>query len=242
VVLDQLRVLGLVCARGGSKGLPGKNLRPLAGHPLIVHSIKALLAWGNADLVLCSTDDPEIATVARAAGASTPWLRPEELARDETPKLDVLRHALTETEANGDAEYDLIVDLQPTSPLRTVADIQATVDALLSSDADNALTVTTAHHNPYFDMVELEENGWARLSKSVPKDVPSRQLAPPVYELNGSVYVYKRAYLTSATSPVGPRTAVHVMPAERSVDIDDLVDFLLAERLVESGLVALPTE
>lgn len=223
-----LATVATICARGGSEGLPGKNIRPLAGKPLIVHSIEHALAAPAVDAVYVSTDDEEIASIARGAGAEVPFLRPPELATAEAPKLPVIRHLIEAIEAAGIA-IGRIVDLQPTSPLRDASDIAACLD-LLDAETDCVITGCLAHENPYFNMVELDESGQARLSKAMAGGITGRQMAPPVYTMNGSVYAWHRSTLDRGIW--GGRTRLHVMPRERSVDIDSPIDFALAELLI----------
>jgi CMP-N,N'-diacetyllegionaminic acid synthase len=223
-----LATIATICARGGSQGLPGKNVRPLAGKPLIVHSIEHAIACPLIDAVYVSTDDEGIAEIARRAGANVPFLRPAELATANASKLPVIRHLVAAVEAAGVA-IGRIVDLQPTSPLRDQADIAACLD-LLDAGTDCVITGCLAHENPYFNMVELDEDGHAHLSKTPAQGVTGRQMAPPVYTMNGSVYVWHRATLDRGIW--GGRTRLHVMPRERSVDIDSAIDFALAELLM----------
>lgn len=232
-------VLGLVCARGGSRGVPRKSLAMLAGLPLVAHTVNAYRAWGGADRVVCSTDDPDTAEAARAAGAEVPWLRPAELAGDDVAKRDVLRHALLACEAEDGHSYEVIVDLDVCAPLRTVADIEAVLATLTERGASNVLSVSPARRNPYYNMVEVTDEGWARLSKPPGTAFATRQASPVVYDVNASIYAYTRAFLLSDEEIIGSRTAVYVMPAERSVDVDNPVDLLLLRALVDSG-AALP--
>lgn len=223
-----LSTVATICARGGSQGLPGKNVRPLAGKPLIVHSIEQALGCPLIHAVYVSTDDEGIADIARRAGANVPFLRPAELATASAPKLPVIRHLVEAIEAAGVA-IGRIVDLQPTAPLRNVSDIAACLD-LLDAETDCVITGCLGHENPYFNMVELDESGDAGLSKPLAEGITGREMAPPVYVMNGSVYVWHRA--TLAKGIWGGRTRLHVMPRERSVDIDSAIDFQLAELLM----------
>ena len=226
-----MRTIATICARGGSKGLPGKNIRPLRGRPLIVHSIEFALAHAAIEAVYVSTDDPEIARIARQAGAEVPYLRPPELARDDTPKLPVIEHLLRHLEHETGGSIERIVDLQPTSPLRIAQDLDA---CLLRADAADVpglvLTAYDSGCNPYFNLVEAQPDGSVRISKG--GGTATRQSAPAVWTLNGSIYVWRRAALAHAAAHGmwSVRAAVHVMPASRSVDIDTAEDFAAAER------------
>ncbi|MBX3652859.1 MAG: acylneuraminate cytidylyltransferase family protein [Ramlibacter sp.] len=220
-----------ICARGGSKGLPGKNLRDLQGLPLIVHSIRHAQACAGLSGVYVSTDDPAIAQVARSAGAIVPFLRPAELATDEAPKLPALENLVGWIEANV-APVQRLVDLQPTSPLRTPQDIESAMGA--APDAGLVVSVCEARDNPYFNLVEPAPDGGVTLCKGVGSG--RRQDVPPVYALNGSIYVWHRPALALAARQglwSVPRIGIHVMPRHRSVDIDDLDDFEYARWLLE---------
>jgi CMP-N,N'-diacetyllegionaminic acid synthase len=220
--------IATVCARGGSKGLPGKNVRPFAGKPLIVHTIEQALACRAIDGVYVSTDDEQIAAVARAAGATVPYQRPAELATDEAGKLPVIEHLVQHLEREGRA-VERIVDLQPTSPLRDAADIEAALK--VHPAADLVVSVAVARDNPYFNLVEAGPDGWVHLCKGTGNT--RRQDAPAVYALNGSIYVWQRAALARAARDGlwSVRVAHFVMPRWKSVDIDDLEDFEYAQWL-----------
>lgn len=224
------KTIATICARGGSKGLPGKNLRCLDGAPLIVHSIRHALACEEISDVYVSTDDPDIANVARAAGAQVPYLRPTELATDEAPKLPALEHLIAWIESHV-SPVKTVVDLQPTSPLRESADI---VRALATEPgAGLVLSVCEARDNPYFNLVERASNGEVTLCKG--QGSGRRQDVPDVFALNGSIYVWRRDSLRDAAQQglwSVPHIGIFVMPRERSVDIDDLEDFEYAEWLL----------
>lgn len=221
--------IATICARGGSRGVPGKNIRPLLGKPLIVYTIEQALACRRIDAVYVSTDSEAIAAVARAAGARVPFLRPAELATAEAPKLPVIRHLVAALEAQGTAA-ERIVDLDPTSPLRDLADIDACL-ALLDEGTDVVITGYEAEKNPYFNMVEAAADGGVRLVKPPAQGVHTRQSAPRVYAMNASIYVWHRR--TLAKGLWDGRARLHVMPRERSVDIDSELDFRLVELLMK---------
>ena len=220
--------IATICARGGSKGLPGKNIRPFAGQPLIAHSIRQALACRSLQGVYVSTDSEEIAQVARDAGAQVPYLRPAELATDQAGKLPVIEHLVRHLEGQGVA-IDRIVDLQPTSPLRLPSDI----DRALAIDEDLVLSVRAAADNPYFNLVERTVDGLLHLCKG--NGSTRRQDTPAVYALNGSIYVWRRAALAHASAHGlwSVRAAAYEMPEWRSVDIDTLDDFDYAQWLHE---------
>lgn len=208
--------------------MPGKNIRPLLGKPLISHTIAQALGCPLINAVYVSTDSPEIADVARRAGAVIPGLRPAELATSTAPKIPVIEHLVGQVEKLG-ARVDVIVDLDPTSPLREVSDIEACIN-LLDTDTDVVITGYEAEKNPYFNMVELNSHGWAELVKKPAMPVHGRQQAPKVYAMNASIYVWHRHSL--AKGLWGGRARLHVMPRERSIDIDTPVDFKFVELLM----------
>lgn len=223
-----MSTIATICARGGSTGLPGKNIRPLFNQPLIAHTIAHALACPGIDHVFVSTDDDAIAAAALAAGAEVPFRRPAELATSTAPKLPVIRHLVQGVEALG-VKVDRIVDLDPTSPLRSIDDVLACLQ-LLEPDTDVVVTGYPAEKNPYFNMVELNTHGLAELSKPLQGGVFSRQQAPTVYAMNASVYVWWRHTLDQGFWD--GRMRLHVMPRERSIDVDTLIDFELVQLLM----------
>lgn len=221
-----------ICARGGSRGVPGKNIRPLLGKPLIVYTIEQAKSCPGIDAVYVSTDDPKIAEVAHAAGAQVPFLRPTELATATAPKIPVIQHLVEYIEHAG-VRVGRIVDLDPTSPLRTVEDIEACM-RLLDEKTDVVITGYEAEKNPYFNMVECRPDGSVVLVKPPPYPVEARQLAPTVYAMNASIYVWHRRTLGKGLW--GGRVKLHIMPRERSIDIDTPLDFKLVELLLRERL------
>jgi CMP-N,N'-diacetyllegionaminic acid synthase len=218
-------IIATVCARGGSKGLPGKNIRPFAERPLIAHTILQALACTAISDVYVSTDDEKIAEVARSVGARVPFIRPPELASDHAPKLPVVEHLVSWVETH-EREVSHIIDLQPTSPLREKSDIEAALAR--APNAQLVISVSRAKDNPYFNLVEQRDSQLVYLCKG--NGEVRRQDAPAVYALNGSIYVWKRYALAHAcvhgmwSVPMTP----YIMPRWKSIDIDDLDDFELA--------------
>lgn len=223
-----MKTIATICARGGSKGLPRKNVLPFAGKPLIAHSIEQALACSLIEGVYVSTDDDEIADVARRYGAQVPYRRPAELASDDAAKIPAIEHLVEHLERQGVA-IGTVIDLQPTSPLRTQEDLAAAIG--LAAQADLIVTVTEPSHNPYYSLVEVDADGKLHLSK--PAKLVRRQDVPVVWGLNGCIYVWQRAALARAARDgfwsVSMRPSV--MPRERSVDIDGALDFEWAEWL-----------
>lgn len=228
----QFRVLGLIPARGGSKGVPRKNIRPLHGKPLLAYTAAAALAARSLSRVLLSTEDEEIAAAGRALGLDVPFLRPAELAQDTTAMLPVMQHALQFAEAQ-DGRYDAICLLQPTNPLRRAEDIDGCVEKLLQSDATSVVTMlpVPAEYNPHWVYFQDAE-GVFRLSTGEATPITRRQALPPAYHREGSVYVTRRDTLLLDGSLFGPKLLGYPMEPERSVNIDTLEDWHRAEALL----------
>jgi N-acylneuraminate cytidylyltransferase/CMP-N,N'-diacetyllegionaminic acid synthase len=232
-------IVASICARGGSKGVPRKNVRPLAGRPLIAHTIECARACPIFADIVVSTDDPEIAAVARAHRAAVPFLRPPELARDESPKWPVFRHLVERWEMLHGRRIDILVDLDTGVPLRSPDDVCATVGALIARDAEVVGTAYAADRNPYFNMVEITEAGWAQLSKPATVPIACRQAAPAVFSLSPAVYAIRRDALWNYTHWSQARLAIHEIPRDRAIDIDSELDFGLVEFLLERREAAL---
>jgi N-acylneuraminate cytidylyltransferase len=226
--LAKKKVLAVIPARGGSKGLPGKNLRPLHGQPLLYWTLEAARKSKLLDLVVLSSEDPDIIAAARAIGLEVPFTRPAELSRDETPGIEPLLHAVRALPG-----YDYLVTLQPTSPLRTAADIDACVAHCVIRGATSSVSVSPARENPAWTY-SLEAGD--RLVPVSSETAARRQDLPARYVLNGAVYVTSIAYLLAERKLISPDCVGHPMPRERSVDIDDAFDFVVAEALLTAPL------
>jgi N-acylneuraminate cytidylyltransferase/CMP-N,N'-diacetyllegionaminic acid synthase len=225
-------ILCTVCARGGSSGVPGKNLHELGGTPLIGRAVQDALEWGREADVVVSSDDPAIREAGERYGAVAPFERPASLAADDAAKLPVIRHALRAMEEHREMTYDYVVDIDATVPLRQAVDIERCFQTVHEDpETTNAYTVCPARKNPYFNMVEVDDEGYARLVAEPADPVVRRQDAPTVYEMNAAVYVFEREFLMATDTVHGPRTRVSVMPPERSVDIDTPWDLQLVEFL-----------
>lgn len=225
-IIGNDRVLGVICARGGSKGLPRKNVLDLGGKPLIAWSVEAARGSALLDRTIVSTDDAEIAEAARAAGGDVPFLRPAELASDTAPIADALVHALEEVSG----VYDIVVLLQATSPLRTAADIDATIKALADADADSAVTVSQQVKSP--DMFVTIDGDGMLAAQAEGGLFKRRQEQVAYYLPNGQVYAVRRDYLIATRKVYSDRTRAVVTPTERSVDIDTDFDLKLARTLI----------
>jgi len=228
-------IVGAICARGGSKGVPRKNLRPLAGRPLIAHTVECALACETLDRVVVSTEDDEIARVARAAGAEVPFRRPAELASDDASKWHVFRHLADELERRTGAPVAVVADLDTGTPLRRPEDVDAAVRKLLGGDADVVVTAWEAERNPYFNMVEVGEDGLARVVVGSQEPVTCRQHAPTVWSLSPAVYAIRRPCLDRFEHWSRARMQIHPIPHERAVDIDSDFEWKLVEGLMAAA-------
>ncbi|MFH1791012.1 MAG: acylneuraminate cytidylyltransferase family protein [Candidatus Omnitrophota bacterium] len=234
-------ILVTIAARGGSKGVKDKNIRPLCGKPLIAYSIRQALDWGKAARIMCTTDSEAIAAVVRECGAEVPFMRPPELATDASGKLGALRHALKRAEEIYGEEYGAVVDLDVTAPIRKVSDIEGCVKLFFDKKPKTVFSVVPARKNPYFNMVEVNGDGYASVVKPPDKPFKRRQDAPLVYDMNTSIYVYDPGFLEnpSSKSAITDRSCVFVMDELSAFDIDSEGDFLFIEFLVTKGLVSL---
>lgn len=237
-----MHILVTICARGGSKGVRNKNIRPLLGKPLIAYTIEQASRWGRASDIVVSTDSEEIARVAGDYGAKVPFMRPKELATDESPKLPSIRHALISCEAIFQKSYSVVVDLDPTAPIRKMSDFENCYMQFVEKKPSTLFSVVRAHKNPYFNMVELDSLGHVRLCKNLPDGVNRRQDAPIVYDMNSSIYFYQREYLLDESNrmPYSDHNSIAcVMDDLSAYDVDREVDFKFIEFLVKEGLVQL---
>jgi CMP-N-acetylneuraminic acid synthetase len=226
-------VVAGIFARGGSKGVPRKNVRLLGGKPLIAWAIEAARASTLISRVIVSTDDQEIAAVACRFGAEVPFLRPAELARDDSPELLAWQHAIRWIDGVvGSPRCDVFVSVPATSPLRAVEDIDACVLSLLDGDADAVIAVKAAERSPYFNMVTMDPAGYVKLVIPPATDVSRRQDAPAVYDITTVAYAVRPAYVLSARSILQGRVRAIIVPAERALDIDSELDFAIAECLI----------
>lgn len=225
------RVLALVPARGGSKGIPRKNVRVLAGKPLIAWAIEAGLGSRYVDDVVVSTEDAEISTVARASGARVPCLRPEKLASDTAGSVDVALHMVDWIRRNEGGEYGWLLLLQPTSPLRTSGDIDRAVEAMLSSGGRSVVSFSAAFSNPHW-MVTRRENNRYRQAFPLQAEASRRQDLPGYYEYNGAIYLSRVDALERNRTFEDDDTVLFEMDRRSSIDIDDETDWVFAEALL----------
>ncbi len=213
--------------------MPGKNIRPLLGKPLIVHSIEQAQASKLFEHIAVSSDDQAILDAARAAGVQHLVQRPLELATDTAAKLPAIRHCVETVENEIGQVVDIVADLQPTSPLRWPSDIIGAVALLDNGDVENVITGSPAKCSPYFNLVEERPDGSVGLSKPTDPPIVRRQDAPRTFDMNGSIYVWRRATLMSDVGLFLEKTRLFEMPEDRSADIDTELDFQFVEFLAE---------
>jgi N-acylneuraminate cytidylyltransferase len=233
--------LAVIPARGGSKGLPGKNIRPLAGLPLLQHSIECARLVPRIARTVVSTDSQEIAAVAHAVGGDVPTLRPPELAADDTPMMPVLQHALLERESAEGRRFGSVLLLDPTSPGRLPADISAAFDVLdHDSTCDGVLACSRPSFNPIWVGV-FERDGYLTPAFQAERGYVRRQDVPTFYRINGALYLWRSEFVRHAPSAwLEGRHRMVEIPESRAFSIDDLFEFEVADLLVTRGLVRLP--
>jgi N-acylneuraminate cytidylyltransferase/CMP-N,N'-diacetyllegionaminic acid synthase len=227
-------ILATICCRGGSKGVPRKNIRQLHGKPLIAYTIETAHASKFINDLIISTDDVDIADVANQFGAKVPFIRPADLANDTASKWPVFIHALEEYEKKYQTTVDYLVDLDVTVPLKTADDIDGAIKrATDNPHVDVVITGYEPERNPYFNMMEVKENGLAEIVKTSNKPIVRRQDAPEVYSLTPAAYVIKKSALYNYEHWSKAKCMIHPIPRERAVDIDTEIDFKIVEFLMD---------
>jgi CMP-N-acetylneuraminic acid synthetase len=229
---DKFRIICTVCARAGSKGLRSKNKAIIANRPLIAYTLETAKACNFIDDIIVSSDDAEIREIAQNSGVLAPFVRPRSLSMDDTPKIEVIRHAVSWAEDHYDSSYDIVLDLSVTSPIRRVDDVKASVELLVNRRAENVFSVSPPARNPYYSVVEVIDDK-VKLVKALSNELSRRQDAPQVYDMNGSIYVWWKVALSKNDSLFNDTTKIYVMPRHRGIDIDDQFDLFVASMLLE---------
>lgn len=227
--------LGVIPARGGSKSVPRKNIALLHGKPLIAYTIEAARGSRSLTHFVVSSEDPEIIAVAKQYGAPVPFVRPAELATDEAPSLPVVQHAVREMESLHGITYDIVVLLQPTTPLRQPGDIDAAIQKLVDTGADSVISVCDVGAYHPARMRQIIDDRLVELPIREPKEMLRRQDLPPVYIRNGAIYAVRREVVMEQNSMSGKVCRPYMMPEDRSVNVDSKLDLLLAEILLRPG-------
>jgi N-acylneuraminate cytidylyltransferase len=230
-----MKIYGFIFARGGSKGIPNKNICDLCGKPLIAYAIEAGLKTGRLDRIIVSTDSEEIADIARAHGAEAPFMRPAELAADHSPEWLAWRHAVGFLEERGE-KFDVFVSLPATAPLRTPEDVVCCLETYLEGNCDSVITCTAAHRSPYFNMITIGDGGMARLGVQGERIPARRQDAPKMYDVATVAYVCSPAFIMKEDGLWAGRVKAMEIPKEHAIDIDEPLDLEFAEFLMRKRL------
>ena len=228
-------ILGSICVREGSKGVPDKNIRPINGIPLMGYTIESAKNSNLIDDLIISTDSDEIIGIANDYGVNAPFRRPAELATDTANKWDVFNHLVDYYHQNTSEEVEVLVDLDVTVPLKTGDDIDGAIQALLDDpETDVVVTAYEADRNPYFNMVEIGDQGYASMVKNSAEPIVSRQQAPKVYSLTPAVFAIRINALRKYTHWSQSKFRIFPIPRMRAVDIDTETDFKFVEYLMQS--------
>jgi CMP-N,N'-diacetyllegionaminic acid synthase len=229
-----MKILGLIPARGGSKGIPGKNIKKLAGKELIRYTIEAGLACSSIDELIVSTEDTKIAEISRKAGASVPFMRPVALASDQSPTIDTVLQAL-DFFAHREIHFDAVCLLQPTTPFRTTAQIEQAIEQFISTDADSLISVREVPHqfNPHWIFEASEDSDYLRLATGEAQIIPRRQDLPRAYYRDGAIYITSREVLINQRSFYGQRLTYCQLDQSPGVNLDTMEDWYRAEKLME---------
>ena len=222
-----------ICARGGSVGVKNKNIRPILGVPLVAHSIIQARRAGIFAAIALSSDSADILALGKDYGVDYLVRRPDEMAGNRAPKVPAIRHCVQEVERQYGERFDIVVDLDATSPLRTVDDIKAAVDLLEVRGAPNLITACPSRRSPYFNLIERDADGRLRTAKQLERTVTDRQSVPATYDMNASIYVWRRDVLMHEDDIFLPDTQLYEMPEERSIDIDTPLDFEIVSFLMQ---------
>lgn len=228
-----MNILCTICMRGGSKEIKNKNIKKLNGRPLLSYTIEQAKKSNIFDLVMVSTDSKKIYNISKKYGASAWFLRPKKLSTNNSPKMLAIKHALIESEKYTKKKFDIIFNLHVTAPLRSVNDIKFSLKQFLNERSNKLISVTPCKRNPYFNMVEIVKKK-VKIVKQLKKSVNRRQDSPKVYDMNASIYIWKRKELLKLKSQYDHKTSLYIMPEERSVDIDNNFDWKLAEYILKN--------
>lgn len=234
--MHKKNTIGLIFARGGSKGLPRKNTKLLNGKPLIAWSIEQAKAVNEIDRVIVSTDCEEIAKISIKYGAEVPFMRPSELATDDSPEWLSWQHALNFLKNENEILPDAIVSVPPTAPCRSTLDIQNAIKKFFENEIDAIITVTESNRNPWFNMVQESEDGYVDLVNKPKNTIYRRQDAKKVYDMTTVAYVLRPSFILNNNSIFSGKIKALKIPVERSLDIDSIYDFHIAEYLLKKNI------
>jgi len=233
--MSELKILCTICARGGSKGVKNKNIKHIYGKPLIAYTIEQAKASKLFKHVVISTDSDEIAKIAEEYGAEVFFKRSDDMASDSAGKLEVIKDAFIRSEEYYKQTFDYLIDLDATAPLRNTEDIIDAFEQFLKNNNDNLITAMPSRRSPYFNLVEVDHHGKLSLSKALDDAIVRRQDAPKSYDMNASIYIWKRDIILNETSLFFENTGLYLMPEERSIDIDTELDYKFVEFLMREA-------
>jgi CMP-N,N'-diacetyllegionaminic acid synthase len=228
-------ILCTICARGGSKGVKNKNIKEIAGKPLIAYTIEQAKSSGLFEHIVISTDSDDIANISKEYGAEVFFKRSDEMASDTAGKLDVIKDAFKRSEEYYNKKFDYLIDLDATAPLREVEDIVNSFKQFIENNNDNLITAMPSRRSPYFNLAEQDKNGKVYLSKKLDSSIVRRQDAPKSYDMNASIYIWKRKTILNENSLFLDNTGLYIMPEERSIDIDTELDSKFVEFLMKEN-------
>jgi len=231
------KILCTICARGGSKGVKNKNIKEINGKPLIAYTIEQAKKSGLFEHIVISTDSDDIANISKKYGAEVFFKRDEKMASDTAGKLEVIRDAFIKSEEYYGSQFDYLIDLDATAPLRSVDDIINSFKQFIKNNNDNLITAMSSRRSPYFNLVEVDSNSKVYLSKILDNSIVRRQDAPKSYDMNASIYIWKREVILNEKGLFLENTGLYVMPEERSIDIDTELDYKFVEFLMRESNV-----
>lgn len=226
------KILCTICIRGGSKGIKNKNIKKINGKPLVLYSYEVAKKTKIFEKIFISSDSESFLNICKKFGAKDLVKRPKVLSNDKSGKIEAIRHTLLSAENKYNTQYDYIIDLDATSPLRTVNDIKEAYKKFSKSNSSNLFSVTNSNRSPYFNMVEIKKSK-VQLVKQAKKQYLRRQDTPVTYDLNASIYIWKRKSLIKNKKLIQNKTNIYVMPKSRSIDIDDKFDFKIVSELLK---------
>ena len=229
-----MNILCTICARGGSKGLRNKALKQIYGKPLIAYTVRQAIKSKVFTEVVVSTDSRKIQKIAKKFGAKSWFLRPKKISNDKSPKLIAMKHAFVQSEKYFKKKFDIGVDLDITSPLREINDIKKSLSKFIKNKASqNLISVCYAKKHPYFNMIEKSKTGYKVVKKG--KNIFRRQDAPEVFEINASIYIFRRKAFLENYKLLNKKTSIYLMPMNRSIDIDDIYDFNIVKFYIKKN-------
>ena len=233
--MRDIKVLCTICARGGSKGVKNKNIKEINKKPLIAYTIEQAQKSKLFEHIVISTDSDNIANISKKYGAEVFFKRNAEMASDTAGKLDVIKDAFMRSEKHYGYMFDYLIDLDVTAPLRIAKDITDSFQQFLDNDNDNLITVMPSRRSPYFNLVEQDKSGKVYLSKTLDSSIVRRQDAHKSYDVNASIYIWRRDVIINMKSLFLEKTGLYVMPEERSIDIDSELDYKFVEYLLKEN-------